>query len=148
MVFGSIPVDLFGWGDGKGGDLPFAQDPSHSGQFAQQWKLRMMAQGASLKGVAISKLRRLPAYNEPFGRTDVRIGDAALFCKAMDRESAPRSRRLWAWLESRGNQVSVSNLSGSALLRAEGGGGEGRGGGGMSSLAGPNENHGTCSAGD
>ena len=43
MVFGSNPAVLFGWED-KDGDLLFAQDTSRTGQFAQQWKLRRMAQ--------------------------------------------------------------------------------------------------------
>ena len=43
MVFGSNPVDLFGWG-GKDEDLMFPQDTSVAGQFAQQRKLRMRAQ--------------------------------------------------------------------------------------------------------
>ena len=60
MVFGSNPVDLFGRED-KGGNLLFAQDTSASGQFAQEWKPRIMAQEAALKEVATSKLRRLLA---------------------------------------------------------------------------------------
>ena len=47
MVFRANPVDLLGWGD-KDVDLAFAQDTSLSGQFAQQWKLRVMAQEAAL----------------------------------------------------------------------------------------------------
>ena len=53
MVFGSTPVDFFGW-EGGGGDLLFAQDTTPAGQFVQQWKLRMRAQEATLKGVANS----------------------------------------------------------------------------------------------
>ena len=59
-VFVANPTDLYRWGD-NGGDLLRAQDTSVSGQFAQQWKLRMMAQEAALKEVANSKLRRLLA---------------------------------------------------------------------------------------
>ena len=42
MVFGSEPADLFGW-DGREEDLLLTQATSLSGQFAQQWKLRMRA---------------------------------------------------------------------------------------------------------
>ena len=51
MVFESNPVDLFGWKE-KDEDPLFAQVTSLSGQFAQQWKLRMMAQEEALKEVA------------------------------------------------------------------------------------------------
>ena len=57
MVFGSNPVDIFGW-EAQDKCTTFAQIPSISGQFAQQRKLRVMAQGASLKEVANSQLRR------------------------------------------------------------------------------------------
>ena len=62
MVFGSNPVDLFGWED-VDEDLLFAQDTALAGQFVQQWKLRMRAHEATLKQVANSKLRRLLARN-------------------------------------------------------------------------------------
>ena len=91
-VFGPNPVDRYGWRDGKDGGLLFAQDTPPSGQFAQQWKLRMMAQGAALKGVAYSKLRRLLAYNQSFTCTDVHIGGASSLYKAMNRKSTPRRR--------------------------------------------------------
>ena len=48
MVFGSNPVDMFGWGCG-GEDLTFAQDTFLAGQFVQQWRLRVTAQEATLK---------------------------------------------------------------------------------------------------
>ena len=38
--------------------------PSLSGRFAQQWKLRVMAQKAALKEVAHGKLRRLLTYKK------------------------------------------------------------------------------------
>ena len=60
LVFGSNQVDLLGW-DETDEDLLFAQDTSRSGQFVQQWTLRMMALEAALKGVANSRLRRLLA---------------------------------------------------------------------------------------
>ena len=66
MVFGSNPVDLFGWDDSDE-ELLFAQDTSLVGQFANhsgnligrtsEWKLRMRAQEATLREVANSKLR-------------------------------------------------------------------------------------------
>ena len=51
MASGSNPVDLFGWEDDKE-DLLFSQDTSLTGQLAQKWELRMLAQGAALKEVA------------------------------------------------------------------------------------------------
>ena len=92
MVFGSGPADSFRRGDGKDGALLFAQGPLLSVQFVQQWKLRMMAQGAALKEVANSKLRRPLAYNESSKCTDARIGDAALLRKAVNRKSTPQWR--------------------------------------------------------
>ena len=52
MVFGSNPTDFSGWEDAVE-DL-FAQHTSLAGQFAQQWELRMRAQGAALNQVANS----------------------------------------------------------------------------------------------
>ena len=65
LVFGSNPVDNYGWRDG-GGDLLVAQDTFLSGQFAPEWKLRMLAQDAALKEVDNSKLRRLLAVSRSF----------------------------------------------------------------------------------
>ena len=54
LVFGSNPVDIFGWGGDDEGML-FAQDTAPSAQSASLWKLRMVAR----KEVANGKLRRL-----------------------------------------------------------------------------------------
>ena len=91
LVFGSNPADRYGWEDNDD-DLLFAQDTSASGQFVQQWKLRMMAQEAALKEVANSKLRRLLAHNKTFNCADIKVGDTALFYKAPHRKSHPRWR--------------------------------------------------------
>ena len=53
LVSGSDHVDLFGWGD-KDKDPLFAKDASPSGQFADKWKLRLMAQEAAPKEVGNS----------------------------------------------------------------------------------------------
>ena len=58
LVSVSNPVDLVGRDD-KDGDLMFAQGTSLTGHFAQQRKLRMLAQEAVLEEVANSELRRL-----------------------------------------------------------------------------------------
>ena len=63
-----------GWDD-KVDDMLFAQESSVSGQFAQQWKLRMMAQGAALKEVAGSRLRRLWESNKSAKSTDIKMGE-------------------------------------------------------------------------
>ena len=91
MVFGSNPVGLFGWED-RDEDLAVARDTSFSGQFAQRWKLRMMAQGAALKGIANSRLRRLLARNGPFPCGNVEIGDTAPFYEGRSQGSATRWR--------------------------------------------------------
>ena len=88
-VFGSNPVYLFGWEE-KDDDPLFFQDAPLSGRFAQQWKLRMMAQGAALKEVANSNPRRLLAYNKSFKYTDVKIGDTALTCNGATKKITPR----------------------------------------------------------
>ena len=55
MVLGSNTMDLYGWED-KDGDLVFAQDTSVSGQFAQQWRLRMLVREAASKEIADSRV--------------------------------------------------------------------------------------------
>ena len=46
MVFGSNPADLYGWG-AVDEDPTFARETFISGQFAQQWEERAMAQEAA-----------------------------------------------------------------------------------------------------
>ena len=48
-----------------------------------------MAREAALKEVANSRLRRLLAFNKSCAGVDVKIGDAGLFYKAQNQESAP-----------------------------------------------------------
>ena len=91
MVLGSTPAELLEWED-MDEDLTFAQDTSVSGQFAQQWKLRMMEQEAALGEVADGKPRRLLAYNKSFSCTGVKIGGASLSRKTVNKKSAPRKR--------------------------------------------------------
>ena len=88
LVFGSSPMDLYGWDD-TDEDLLFAQDTSISGQFVHQWQLRMRAQEASLKEIANSKLRRLLAYNKTFDCVDIKVGDTALFLRHLRRRAIP-----------------------------------------------------------
>ena len=73
LVFGSNPMDLFGWDDSDE-DLLFARDTSISGQVVQQWQLRIRAQEAALKEIAKSNLRRLVAYNKTFDYVDTKVG--------------------------------------------------------------------------
>ena len=80
--FGANPADPFGWED-------MAQDTLITGQFAQQWKLRMMEQGAALMGIADSGLRKSLAYDKTFNCTDVTLGDSVIFYKATNKESLP-----------------------------------------------------------
>ena len=85
MVFGSNPADLFGWGDSDE-DLLFAQGTSLAGQFANQWKLRVRAQEATLREVANGKLRRILARNQTFNCAEVAVGDMVLFYKTPQSE--------------------------------------------------------------
>ena len=91
MVFGSDPVDIFGRVD-RDADSLFAQETTLSGQFTQQWRLRMVAQEAAPEGVANSKLRPPSAYNKSFNCADIAIADSAPFQKRVNRKSAPRRR--------------------------------------------------------
>ena len=91
LVFGSNAAALHGWRD-REDDLLCAQDTSASGQFAQQWQLRMMAQEAALKKVATSKLRRLMARNKAFNCTDIKVGGSVLFYNSPRRKSQPHWR--------------------------------------------------------
>ena len=70
MVFGSGPLNLFGW-ENQDGDMMFAQDTSRAVQFVRQWKLRMRAQEATLKEITNSKLRRQLAHNKSFNCPDM-----------------------------------------------------------------------------
>ena len=45
----------------------FGQDTSISGQFAQEWELRAMAEAAAFEEVVSTKLRRLSARSQSFG---------------------------------------------------------------------------------
>ena len=56
LVFGSNPADLFS-GGADAADLLPARDIPLSGQFAQRWKLRMMAQAAAPEPVTAGELR-------------------------------------------------------------------------------------------
>ena len=122
LVFGSNPVDLFGWGD-TGEDSLFAQDTLVSGQSAQQWTLRMTTQEAALLEVANRRLRGLLVPNKSFNRTDVEIGD--LFFPLKSCEPEGRASLTWPGKELRyrknrcGDGISESNLQGGQVLRAE-----------------------------
>ena len=115
VVFRSNPVGLAGRDD-KDEKLLFGPDASPSGRFAQQWKLRMMAQEAALNEVANCKLGKPLAYNKSFNCADVKIGDTALFYKSAKKKGAPSWR----------GPAKILDMSG-ATLRAEGGGREGCG---------------------
>ena len=91
MVIGSNPAALFGRGV-RDEDLMFAPATFLSGQSVQQWRLRGMARGAALKGMADSMWRRLLAHNRPFRGADVRAGDSALSCESVKRGRAHRRR--------------------------------------------------------
>ena len=93
LGFGSNPADLHVWRDG-GDDLLFVQETSISGQFAQQWRLRMMARKAALREMANSESRRLFAHARLFDCPDVKVGDWALFYKSVNRRWFWKSTKL------------------------------------------------------
>ena len=80
-VFGLSPADLYGCGVGDG-DLSFAPDISAPVLFARQWRLRVMALAAALRGIAKGKLQRLSARDRSFNRADVKVGESALLTRA------------------------------------------------------------------
>ena len=63
-----------------------------SGQVAQHWKLRMMAQGAALEEIANASIRRSLAFNRSFTCADVKIGDIVLSYKAQRQQDTPQWR--------------------------------------------------------
>ena len=87
-VFGN----LYGREGIDDGGLPFAEDTSLPGLSAQQWQLRVAAQGAAPGEFANSKLRRLPMRNNSFNCADTIVGNSALSHKAANRRSAPKRR--------------------------------------------------------
>ena len=93
MAFRANPADLYGVED-TDEDLTCAQGTPISGQSAQWWKPRMMAQEAALREITDSRIRRFLARNKPFTRSDVKIGDAVPVYKAAIQKSVPRWRGL------------------------------------------------------
>ena len=75
MVFGPNPLDSYSW-QGYDADLDFVQRTSVTSQFTLQWRLRVMAQEAMLKGMASRNSRRILDRNKSFARTDIAIGDS------------------------------------------------------------------------
>ena len=72
--------------------MTFAQDNSKTGQVAQHWKLRMMAEEAALEDFADGRTRRLLAYDMSFTCADIKIGEAALVFKSANKENMRRRR--------------------------------------------------------
>ena len=67
----------------------------------------MMAQEAALKELANRRLRRLLASSKSVTCADVKIGEAALSCKAQSMRSAPRRRRPALILDVDGTDVTA-----------------------------------------
>ena len=108
LIIGSNPADLYGWDD-QYANLLFAQGPC-SGQLAQQWKLRIMAQEAAWKLVANSKLQRLLAYKMTSKCADAMNRDSVPFYKAPNRKST-RMERTYRILEIDGTAMTVRRQS-------------------------------------
>ena len=147
MVNGSGPVDGSRSGDGKGAELPFAQDTSPPEQFAQRRKQRMVAHEAASEEVAAGTLRGLLAYIESCECTDWLRGAPLRSDESEERATAAGpgedSGDGGAWRDS-----GVSNLRGGAIFCAGGGGGEGYGGCRLGSPASPNRVCGDGSVGE
>ena len=120
LVFGSNPAGHFGSG-ADDEDLLLAPETPLSGQFAQQWKLRIIAQDAAPKEVASSKLCRLLPYNRSFNCTDAQSEGSVLlkvFGPGADAKVA-RPGKDYCRREHRGNgRVSASNFQSGAVLCA------------------------------
>ena len=95
-VFGN----LYGREGVDDGGLPFAEDTSLPGLSAQQWQLRVTAQGTAPGEIDNSKLRRLPMRNNSFNCAGTKVGNSALPHKAANRGSAPKRRGLFVILYS------------------------------------------------
>ena len=91
MVFGQNLAESYRRQDGDG-DLPFAQDPSISGQFPRQWELRAIRREALLEEITSGKLRRLLSRNQLPDCADVKVGGSVFFYKTGGRAGAPRWR--------------------------------------------------------
>ena len=91
-AFGCDPADLYGWrGDDE--DLALALQTPISRQFAQQWKLRILAQETGPKEMATGRLRRFSAYTRSFNCTEVTVGDSAWSYKSANREKHAAAAR-------------------------------------------------------
>ena len=84
-------VNLYSQQD-TGANLDFVQNTSATSHFTPRWKLGVMAQGAMLKGMANSKLRRILDRDQSFECTGIRVGDSAIFYEQISRKSTPEWR--------------------------------------------------------
>ena len=122
MISGFNPANLCGWAD-KDENLTFAQVASVSGQFAQHWTLRILAQEAAPKELANGRLRRLLAPYRPFTFTDVRIGDTALFSTGSEQDVRPAAEGSGLDIGhrrgGRDGEAPVTNMQGGASFRTK-----------------------------
>ena len=91
MNFGYDPADWYARQIGDS-EMGFAQGASASGQFAQKWGLRLMAQGATQREMANSKLRRLLARKKTLQITEIAMGGSAIFYEQIGRVRVPKWR--------------------------------------------------------
>ena len=71
-----------------GDELGFGQDTFVLSQFAQQRKLKVMKQEATLKEAADSRLRRLVAPNQAFRGLEIEVGGSGISYKQIGWKSA------------------------------------------------------------
>ena len=89
MAFETIPADLHVWQD-TDSDSDFARDAVTGDMFAQQWKLRRVAQEAALREIADGELRRPSVHNQSFGCADVKErGRLSFIRQACGSEECP-----------------------------------------------------------
>ena len=73
-------------------DLFFAQGASLFGQFAHEWKLRVLAQETDRKNLAEIKSRRLLAQTKSFNCASAQVGNSVLSYQTSNRGSSPQRR--------------------------------------------------------
>ena len=91
MAAGANPADVSMWQDNDD-ELGCVQNAAVSSQFAQQWKLRVMAHEAALEELAASKLRRPLGRNRAFQRAEIEAGNSVYYVKEIGRKSNPKWR--------------------------------------------------------
>ena len=92
MASGIHPADLYVWRDNYY-ESDFVQNASASSQFARKWKLRDMAEGATLKGLAKGNLKDLLARSRKFHGAGAKVGNAVFSYNRIGGKKSSQMRR-------------------------------------------------------